>query len=276
MRSSPRLPLLAALGCVVAFAALLACAYMVGPVERLDATALHGLGRIEGPPPLASRLAAHLADPLPLLACSQGCSPGAGRSGAKARRSPQWRWWRAADVTARSSRSRSPTRASSRRSGRTPTSSGPRRFPAAMRRPRCRSGLAAVLVAPGPVAAAVAASVAAYVLGVCTSVLVLGWHFPSDVLGGLLVASASSSASWLHVRTFATGADGAAAREQDPPGRLAATVARPHWSDRSGSAVARPSARLRPARVRPPAHGGDGDRARDHRGIARGCWPPRR
>jgi membrane-associated phospholipid phosphatase len=49
--------------------------------------------------------------------------------------------------------------------------------------------LAAVLVAPPRLRVVVASGAAAYVIAASTSLMVIGWHFPSDVLGGLLVAS---------------------------------------------------------------------------------------
>ena len=49
MRTSARLPLLAAMACAIAFVAVLAFAYGVGPTARLDATALHGLAALRGP-----------------------------------------------------------------------------------------------------------------------------------------------------------------------------------------------------------------------------------
>src|SRR5215212_2422421 len=49
---------------------------------------------------------------------------------------------------------------------------------------------AAVLVAPQARRAAVAVAGALFALGVSESVMLLGWHFPSDVAGGFLVATA--------------------------------------------------------------------------------------
>ncbi len=49
--------------------------------------------------------------------------------------------------------------------------------------------LAAVLVAPARARVVVASVAAAYVIAVATSLLVISWHFPSDVLGGLLLSS---------------------------------------------------------------------------------------
>ncbi|HSD23090.1 MAG TPA: phosphatase PAP2 family protein [Solirubrobacterales bacterium] len=49
--------------------------------------------------------------------------------------------------------------------------------------------LAATLVAPARIRPAVALGAAAYVFAVSILLLVLSWHLPSDVPGGLLVAS---------------------------------------------------------------------------------------
>ena len=60
-------------------------------------------------------------------------------------------------------------------------------------------------------------------IAVSTSLLVLGWHFPSDVLGGLLV---SSGFFFLAVAAIASGT--AAAR--------ASRLREPGWRSRRGSA----------------------------------------
>ena len=68
MRPSARSPLLAAAACFLAFAVVLACAYAIAPIERLDAIALHGLRALDGGPAgLANVARSHSADPLPLL-----------------------------------------------------------------------------------------------------------------------------------------------------------------------------------------------------------------
>ena len=61
--------------------------------------------------------------------------------------------------------------------------------------------LAAVVVAPARMRVPVASAAAAYVIAVSTSILVLRWHFPSDVLGGLLVASGSFFGTLAAIRT---------------------------------------------------------------------------
>ena len=50
--------------------------------------------------------------------------------------------------------------------------------------------LCAVIAAPARVRPVVAATMGAFAIAVCYSILELGWHYPSDVLGGLLVATA--------------------------------------------------------------------------------------
>ena len=50
-------------------------------------------------------------------------------------------------------------------------------------------------------------------IGVCTSVLILVWHFPSDVVGGLLVSSAFFFCAVAALRA-APGSYRAAARER--------------------------------------------------------------
>lgn len=50
--------------------------------------------------------------------------------------------------------------------------------------------LCAVIAAPSRLRPAVAAAMGAFAIAVCYSFLELGWHYPSDVLGGFLVATA--------------------------------------------------------------------------------------
>ena len=69
MRVNARSPLLAAAACLLAFGLVLGCAYAIPPASRFDAIALNGLTTLDGPyfGPVA-QLAAHSADPLPLVA----------------------------------------------------------------------------------------------------------------------------------------------------------------------------------------------------------------
>ena len=72
--------------------------------------------------------------------------------------------------------------------------------------------LAAVLVAPARLRVAVASGAAAYVIAVSTSLMMLGWHFPSDVLGGLLVSSGFFFLAVAAIRVGAAGRAGVAAQ----------------------------------------------------------------
>jgi hypothetical protein len=58
----------------------------------------------------------------------------------------------------------------------------------------------------------VASIAAAYVIAVSTSLLVLDWHFPSDVLGGLLFSSGAFFLTVAAMREGAARRAGAAAR----------------------------------------------------------------
>lgn len=64
--------------------------------------------------------------------------------------------------------------------------------------------LAATLVAPARIRPAVALAAAAYVFAVSILLLVLSWHLPSDVLGGLPVASSSFFCAVAALRGSAT------------------------------------------------------------------------
>ncbi|MBA3301917.1 MAG: phosphatase PAP2 family protein, partial [Thermoleophilaceae bacterium] len=75
--------------------------------------------------------------------------------------------------------------------------------------------LAAVLVAPRAWRPLMAVVAAVFTLGVSFSLLILGWHFPSDVLGGYLVA-----VTWALV--FLAGLRAADARWPERTGRAAA------------------------------------------------------
>jgi membrane-associated phospholipid phosphatase len=180
--------MLAAAACSAAFLALLVGAYALGPAERLDATALHGLGALRGPwaDPVA-HLFSHLADPLPLLAilaalCGWGWALGRRRQALAAAALVT-----GANVTTQVLKVLLAHPRMQPALGVEPL--GPEAFPSGHATASMSVALAAVLVAPGRWRATVATAAGGYVIGVCTSILVLGWHFPSDVLGGLLVAS---------------------------------------------------------------------------------------
>jgi membrane-associated phospholipid phosphatase len=217
VRLTARSPLLAAAACFVAFAAVLACAYAIAPIGRLDATALHGLTALNGPffSPIG-HVITHSADPLPLTVMLAALFA--------------WGWV--------AGRRREALAAVALVAGANLTGlilkvalAHPRihpilgghqvdaeAYPSGHATSAMSLALAAVLVAPprlrsNPhVRVAVASGAAAYVIAVSTSLLVLGWHFPSDVLGGLLIASGFFFGAVAAIRAGAAGRAGAAAQ----------------------------------------------------------------
>jgi membrane-associated phospholipid phosphatase len=190
MRINARWPLLAATACLLAFAAVLECAYWVAPAARLDVIALKGLVTLDGSllDPVA-QLAAHSADLVPLavmLAAVFAWGWSMGR---------RWEAF-AALVLVGGANVATQVLKIALAHPRVQASLGPNQpgaeaLPSGHATAAMSLALAAVVVAPARVRAPVASSGAAYVIAVSISILVLGWHFPSDVLGGLLIASAS-------------------------------------------------------------------------------------
>ncbi|HEY7151815.1 MAG TPA: phosphatase PAP2 family protein [Solirubrobacterales bacterium] len=212
MRTSARLPLLAAAACVIAFVALLGFAYAVGPTARLDATALHGLAALRGPwaDPVA-HLFTRLADPLPMLVMLGGIFACGWALGRRRQAIAAVALVSAANVTTQILKvALAHPRVQPALGGEL---LGPEAFPSGHATAAMSIALAAVLVAPARWRVGVAAIATAYVIGVCTSLLVLVWHFPSDVLGGLLVASGCFFCAVAAVRA-APGSYGTAARER--------------------------------------------------------------
>ena len=185
MGRSARGPLLAAAACFLAFGIVLACAYAIAPIERWDATALHGLRGLNSydvGEPLA-----HAADPLPIVLAlaallAWGWSLGRRREALAAL---------ALVVGANLIGLALKTALAHPRYHAILGSNqvGADAYPSGHATSAMSIALAAVLVAPARLRVAVACGAAVYVIAVSASMLVLGWHFPSDVLGGLLISS---------------------------------------------------------------------------------------
>jgi len=188
MRHTARPPLLAAAACFLAFGAVLGCAYAIAPLGRLDATALHGLASVDGP--FIDRVGyvlAHSADPLPLMAMlatlfAWGWALGRRREALAAVALVAGANLAGLILKLALSHPRFYPMFGTEQVGADA-------FPSGHATSAMSIALAAVLVAPARVRIAVACGSAAYVIAVATSLLVLSWHFPSDVLGGLLLAS---------------------------------------------------------------------------------------
>jgi membrane-associated phospholipid phosphatase len=211
----------------VAFVLLLGCAYMVGPGGRLDAIALHGLGTLRGSwtDPVA-QLATHLADPLPLLAMLAGLVAWGWATGRRREAVAAVALVAGASVTTQVLKVALAHPRIQPVLG--PYQLGPEAFPSGHATAAMSIGLAAVLVAPIRFRAMVAVAATTYVIAASTSLLILGWHFPSDVLGGLLVASAfffGTVAALQAAGPRRVGLPGRARLTATPPIREAALVA---------------------------------------------------
>jgi membrane-associated phospholipid phosphatase len=190
MRTNVKLPLLAAVGCLIAFATLLGAAYAIAPTARWDAVALHGLMTLRGPftDPIAHAFV-HSADPLPLL-FMLAIVFAAGWLGGR-----RWQAVGAILLVVVANVATQILKLALAHPRYQPVLGadqlGPEAFPSGHATAAMSIALAAVLVFPPRARAVITALAAAYVIAAVTSILVLAWHFPSDVAGGLLVASAS-------------------------------------------------------------------------------------
>jgi membrane-associated phospholipid phosphatase len=191
------------LACAAAAGVLLVAAYAFWPLANVDTLALQGLEVLRGPvaAPVCS-VVAHTADPVPLAAMLAVLTT-LGWLGGRRRAAI------AAVVAVVSANVATQLlklvfahpRLHSLLAGHQIDVGG---FPSGHATAAMSIALAAVIVAPPRLRLTVAAFAAAYALAVSTSVLVLGWHFPSDVLGGLLVAAAFAFASVALCRAVAS------------------------------------------------------------------------
>jgi membrane-associated phospholipid phosphatase len=185
-RATPAL--LAAGGCVVALVAVWAAAFRTSGAHGLDVSALHGFLGLQRPrtEPVAGAIA-HLADPLPL-----GLLAAALVLVALARGRPRLALavpavLLGANVTTQILK---------------PALAQPRvcdclgdqlvaaaSWPSGHATASMSLTLCAVLVAPPRLRPTAAVVGCAFALGVSYGLLTLGWHYPSDVLGGYLVAA---------------------------------------------------------------------------------------
>ena len=255
MRLTTRGPLLAAAACFLGFVALVACAYAIAPVERWDATALHGLMGLDSNQvgdPLARS-----ADPLPIALAlaalfAWGWALGRRREaiGALALVAVANVGGLALQIALAHPRFH-PILGSNQ--------VGAEAYPSGHATSAMSIALAAVLVAPVRLRVPVACGAAAYVIAVSVSLLVLGWHFPSDVLGGLLISSGFFFLTVAALRVGAAGRAGAAAQRVG--------VALSPWLGAGAALLAGAGLVVlvrghRPALIRAPEHSGDRGRAR--------------
>jgi membrane-associated phospholipid phosphatase len=215
MAAALRRPLLLALGGFAAFVAVLVAAYRIPFVGAADAHAVDGFVGLQRP--LVVSLAdpiAHLGDPAPFALAGLLLCVVALRTNRPRHAAAVVALLAIANVSAQVLQS---LLAYSR--GEEVLSAAhldPQAFPSGHATASMSIALAAILVAPPARRAAVAAAGALFTLLVCVSLLTLGWHYPSDVVGGYLLAGTVAA-------VVAAALRGAAVR----------------WPERTGREVAR-------------------------------------
>jgi membrane-associated phospholipid phosphatase len=194
----PRLPLLAALACLVGLVVAGVLALAVPGAHERDAAMLHGFLALDRPSVhRAIWFLAHLCDTLPYAFAGVLCI-----ALALARR----RGWRALAVACLLAVTGVTTQLLKHALARPhlehwlPEQVATSSWPSGHSTAAMTLALCAILVAPPALRAAAAMLGGAFAVGVGYAVLVLGWHYPSDVLGGFLVAGlwASLAVAVLH------------------------------------------------------------------------------
>jgi membrane-associated phospholipid phosphatase len=197
-----KLPLLASLACLVAVGLLALAAYSLGPLERFDARSLVHLSlTLESRPYRVADHLVRLADPLPLLAMLAvlcGCALALGR-----RREAI----AAAAVVAGANVTTQLLKGLLAHPRFQPYAEfhqpWPDAFPSGHATAAASIAVALVLAAPSRIRPAAAGLAAAYAGAVGLAVVALEWHYPSDVVGGFLVASAWGFAAVAALRVAA-------------------------------------------------------------------------
>ena len=181
-----RLPLLAALACLVGLAVAGVLALAVPAAHERDAAMLHGFLGLDRPSVhRAIWFLAHLCDTLPYAFAGVLCI-----AFALARQ----RGWRALAVACLLAVTGVTTQLLKHALARPhlehwlPEQVATSSWPSGHSTAAMTLALCAILVAPPALRASAAMLGGAFAVGVGYAVLVLGWHYPSDVLGGFLVA----------------------------------------------------------------------------------------
>jgi len=184
---NPRTLLVLAATCGLAFYALLVVAYASSRARSLDASALRGFIDLQGDRvgPLSQRLA-NFGDPGPVIVFTAALAALAAARG---------RLRQAAAIvflvgaTSVSSQVVKALLAYPRDAVRGAAHVNPAAFPSGHSTAAMALAACAVLVAPRAVRPLAAGLGALLALGVGYSVVTLGWHYPSDVIGGFLLAT---------------------------------------------------------------------------------------
>ena len=183
----PTVPVLVALGCALALVVVARLALGVSAVHERDAAMLHGFMGLDRPRVHdAIVLLAHLADPAPYALA------GLAAAGVALLRGLRWRAGAVLfllAVTGASTQIVKHLLAQPRFEAWLGAEQvGDAAWPSGHSTAAMTLALCAVLVAPPALRFAVAVAGGAFAAGVGYAVVVLAWHFPSDVFGGFLMA----------------------------------------------------------------------------------------
>lgn len=180
------LPLLAAFACLLGLAVVAVLALGVPGVHERDAAMLHGFLGLDRPSVHRGVwFVAHLGDTLPYASAGLLCI------GVALVRRRGWRALATAGllaVTGATTQALKHALAQPRFEHWLPEQVATSSWPSGHSTAAMTLALCAVLVAPPALRGAAAVLGGAFAVGVGYAVLVLGWHYPSDVLGGFLVA----------------------------------------------------------------------------------------
>jgi membrane-associated phospholipid phosphatase len=208
-------PLLVAAGCLLAMAVVGLLALDSPGAHERDAAMLHGFVALDRPRVHDSVVVlAHLADPAPYLLVGVALIVVALARGLR---------WRAGAVAVLLVATGASTQAVKHllAQGRFETwlgvhQVGAASWPSGHSTAAMTLALCAVLVAPAALRPLVAVLGGAFAAGVGYAVLVLAWHFPSDVLGGFLMAGTWTALAVTALRVVEPRREPAAARRFDP------------------------------------------------------------
>ncbi len=187
MRPAVKAPAVAALACAAAFVVLLLLAYAVAPFPHFDVLALNGFESLRGPVATPTlEFISHTADPLPLGGFLLGLAAIGLMTGRRRQLAVAAFAVAGANVTAQILKV---ALAHPRARPEFANLLGDAAFPSGHATAAMSMALAAVMVAKHRWRPLVGIAGCAYAMSVVVAILVLGWHYPSDVLGGLLVAA---------------------------------------------------------------------------------------
>jgi membrane-associated phospholipid phosphatase len=180
----------AAVWCVAAFWGLLVLAYYVGPTSWLDEAALHGFGAVDRPRINGVTTAiAHICNPLPYALASAALIVLA--IGFRGFRTAAFVGFLLAGANA-TSQLLKPALAYHRELWNTPWHTyniSDAAYPSGHATAAMAFSLGVLMIVPRAYRPLAATLGVAFTLAVSFSILIMRWHFPSDVVGGYLVAT---------------------------------------------------------------------------------------